>query len=79
MVKFVESYYNKKGFIQDSSSLKGVTDTTVQEIINNIICANKATGPDCMPAKFLKDAMHQVSVPLLHIVNMSLVSEIVPN
>ena len=75
--KCVESYYSEKSVVQDSFSFTGVTHTKVQEIINNI-CADKATGLDGMPAKFLKDAVHQISVPLSHIINMFLASGIVP-
>ena len=41
--------------------------------------ANKATGLDGIPARFIKDSASIVSVPIVHIINLSMITDGVPD
>jgi hypothetical protein len=76
--KFLEVFYRNKGVIPNSFSLSVVTKGTVIKYLNKL-GANKATGLDGIPARFIKDSVHNISEPLTHIINLSIITGIVPD
>ena len=76
--EFVKKFYcEKKGIVSDKFRLNVVSEDEICKIVNSI-GANKATGLDSLPSRFIKDSCDAIISPLTHIVNLSLCSGKVP-
>lgn len=74
---FVNKYYADKGVILNNFSFSLVTENKVYKYPNTL-SANKATGLDDIPARFVKDGASIITSPLAHVVNLSLIQGVVP-
>lgn len=43
------------------------------------ICANKANGLDGIPARFIQDSASIVTMPIAHLINLSMITGVVPD
>ena len=68
----------KVSFIRQQFSFKTVSD---EEVLKHLKKLNRksAMGLDEIPPLFLKDTTYVISKPLAHIINCSVMSEVVPN
>ena len=76
--KDFNDYYTNKGFTFNGFKLSPITE----EFIFNELCnlnVNKSTGPDNVPARFLKDGATELKTLITHIVNLSISSNTVPD
>ena len=71
-------YYRNKGIVPNALRLQAVTERyTFKELKR--LNPYKSTGPDNIPAKFLKDGAKEIAGPLTHIINLSISTESIPN
>ncbi len=72
-----QNYYTNKGILPNRFTLVIVpTDFTPRELTK--LKTNKSTGPDKLPARFLKDGATIIAEPLSHIINISIMTDTVP-
>ena len=55
-----------------------MSENTVMKYLVNL-SANKATGLDGIPARFVRDSASVISYPLAHIINLSIIQGSVPD
>lgn len=72
-----KNYYRSKGITENSFSLTEVMEDYILEILNGLR-ANKSTGVDGLPARFIKDGAPILKGPITHIVNLSIRTSEVP-
>ena len=75
---FVTKYYFNLGVVSNSHSFSLVPESQVLKYLNNLT-ANKATGLDAIPSRFVKDGSSIIAQPLAHIINLSLIQGVVPD
>ena len=76
--KLFRDYYKKLGVSPNSLILTPVTREFVFKELDNLD-VNKSTGPDGIPARFLKDGASIIADPITNIVNFSILSNVVPD
>ncbi len=73
-----QNYCTNKGILPNRFTLTKVsTNFTLRELTK--LKTNKSTGPDKLPARFLKDGARIKTGPLTHIINISIMTDTVPN
>ena len=73
-----KNYYYNKNVILNSFILDQVTDN----FVNSELCRlnpKKSYGIDDIQAKFIKDAASEIKGPITYIINLSILSNTVPN
>jgi hypothetical protein len=71
------SYYRSKGIFGTNFSLSPVSrDFVLKQLVS--LNPSKSTGLDSVQSRFLKDGAAILRDPVAHIINMSLLSEVVP-
>ncbi len=69
-----QNYYINKGILPNRFTLTTVsTNFTLWELTK--LKTNKSTGPDKLPARFLKDGARIIAGPLTHIINISIMTD----
>ncbi len=72
-----QNYYTNKGLFPSRFTLTTVpTNFTLRELTK--FKTNKSTGPDKLPARFLKDGARIIAEPLTHIITISIMTDTVP-
>ena len=77
ILQFLKDYYQEKGVVENSFHFLTVGEEEIENLLNGLT-ANKATGLDSLPARFLKDGTEVIACPLAHIINLSLHSSQIP-
>ena len=73
-----KNYYYSKNIVPKSKKITPVTEAFVlKELLN--LNPNKSTGIDNIQAKFLKDGAHEIKGVITHIINVSIVTNTVPD
>ena len=73
-----KNYYHGKNIVPKSKKILPVTeDFVLRELLN--LNPNKSTGIDNIQAKFLKDGAHEIKGVITHIINVSIVTNTVPD
>jgi len=75
---FVHSFYSSKGIKLDSFSFSIVSEEKCLNYISSL-SANKATGLDGIPSRFIRDSALVIAHPLSHTVNLPIIQGAVPN
>ena len=75
---FVTSFYARLGVVPNSYSFSLVTENQILRYLTKL-SANKATGLDGIPSRFVKDGAPIIAQPLSHIINLSLIQGVVPD
>ena len=75
---FVLNYYATKGVIPNNFSFSLVYENKILNYLNKL-SANKATGLDGIPSRFVRDSASCIACPLTHIVNLSIIQGSVPD
>ena len=75
---FCVQSYRKKRIFFPSFSLSPVSRHFICKQLSSLK-VNKSTGLDGISSRFLKDGVDMISNPVLHIINLSISSEIVPS
>ena len=70
--------HQKLGVRKDYFAFSLVSEEKVLKYLLKI-SANKATGLDGIPARFIKDSASIVTVPIAQIINLSLITGVVPD
>ena len=55
-----------------------VSENKILKYLNNL-SANKATGLDDIPSRFVRDSASVITCPLTHVINLSIIQGIVPD
>ena len=76
--KFVDNFYRSKGVKPNSYSFLVVSESKVLKYLN-ALSANKATGLDGIPSRFVRDSASIIVCPLTHIINSSVIQGVVPD
>ena len=74
----VNEFYKSKGVTKNNFSLSVISEDDVKKMLNKT-CSSKATGVDKIPAKFVKDGAEQISLPISHLVNLSIHTNKIPS
>ena len=74
----MKDYYQKLGVRKESFAFSLVSEKKVLKYFLKL-GANKATGLDGIPARFIKDSASIVTVPIAHIINLSAITGVVPD
>ena len=69
-------YYQKLGAPKNAFSFSLVSEEKVLKYLLKL-GANKATGLDGIPSRFIKDSAGIVTVPIAHIINLSIITGVV--
>ncbi len=73
-----QMYYTNKDTLPNSFTMTTISpDFTLRQLMK--LKTKKSTGPVKLPTRFLKDGAVAVSEPLTHIINMSIMTNTVPN
>ena len=75
---FVSKYYTAKGVVPNSFSFSIVSENKILKHLEKL-SANKATGLDGIPARFIRDSASFITGPITHIVNLSIIQGSVPD
>ena len=75
---FVIAFYAAKGVFPNSHSFYSVSENKGLSYLNKL-GAQKATGLDGIPSRFVKDSSTIIASPLSHIINLSLIQGVVPD
>ena len=75
---FVSTFYSSKGILPNSFSFSIVSENRILKYLNNL-SANKATGLDGIPSRFIKDGASIIASPLTHVINLSIIQGSVPD
>ena len=75
---FVAKFYSAKGVKVNNCSFSLVSENKVLKYLNKM-SADKATGLDSIPAKFIVDGSSLIASPLTHVINLSLIQGSVPD
>jgi len=75
---FVHNFYSSKGIKLDSFSFSIVSEEKCLKYISSL-SANKATGLDGIPSRFIRDSALVIAHPLSQIVKLSIIQCAVPN
>ena len=75
---YVKDYFQKLGVRKDSFAFSHVSEEKVLKYFLKL-GANKATGLDGIPARFIKDNASIVTVPIADIINLSMITGVVPD
>lgn len=73
-----KQFYNDKGVQLDSFQLHTVSEEFILKELRSLN-VTKSTGLDNIPPRFLKDGAEYLVKPILHIVNLSIEQNVVPN
>ena len=73
-----KNFYQDKGICSGSFKLGCVSEEFIERELLQLN-PNKSTGLDNIPARFLRDGSTILKAPITHIVNMSIISNSVPN
>ena len=76
--EFCVQFYRKRKVFSPSFSLSFVSRRFIREQLTSLK-ASKSTGLDGISSRFLKDGADVITDPVLHIVNLSISSEVVPS
>ena len=75
---FVNSFYRNKGVTLDSYSFLVVSENKVLGYLNKS-SANKATGLDDIPSRFVRNGASIIDCQLSHVINLSLIQGTIPD
>ena len=75
--KFFEKFYHNKKVVLGNFTLSHVSEEKVYKLLNKL-GANKATGLDGLPARFIKDSIDYIVKPITFIVNIYISTGVVP-
>ena len=75
---FCVQFYRKRRVFHPSFSLSPVSRHFIRKQLSSLK-VNKSTGLDGISSRFLKDGADAIVDPILHIVNLSISSEVVPS
>ena len=73
-----KNYYYNKNVILNSFILEQVTENFVNLELSRLN-PKKSYGIDGMQSKFIRDAASEIKSPITHIINISILSNTVPN
>ena len=73
-----KNYYYNKNVILNSLILEQITESFVNAELSRLN-PKKSCGIDGMQARFIKDAASEIKVPITYIINLSILSNTVPN
>ena len=76
--QFVQTFYQRKGVTPNSYSFSMVSENKILKYLNNL-SANKATGLDDIPSRFVRDSASVIACPLTHVINLSIIQGVVPD
>ena len=76
--QFVQTFYQRKGVTPNSYPFSMVSENKLLKYLNNL-SANKATGLDGIPSRFVSDSVSVISCPLTHAINLSIIQGVVPD
>ena len=76
--QFVQTFYQRKGVTPNSYSFSMVSENKILKYLNNL-SANKATGLDGIPSRFVRDSASVIACPLTHVINLSIIQGVVPD
>ena len=68
---FENENLRKSPLLATQFNFKTVTPPEVEKLLMNLK-SSKASGPDQIPPRMLRDATKELSIPLCHLVNLSL-------
>ena len=71
-------YYQKLGARKNAFGFSLVSEEKVLKYLFKL-GANKATGLDGIPSRFIKDSAGSVTMPIAHIINLSIITGVVPD
>ena len=74
----MKDYYQVLGVRKDSFAFSLVSEEKVLKYYLKL-GANKATGLDGNPTRFIKNSASIVTVPIAHIINLSMITSVVPD
>ena len=66
--QFVQTFYQRKGVTPNSYSFSMVSENKILKCFNNL-SANKATGLDGIPSRFVRDNASVITCPLTLVIN----------
>ena len=75
---YVKDYYQKLWVHKDYFAVFLLFEENVLKYLLKL-GANKATGLGGIPARFIKDSASIVTVPITHIINLSMITGVVPD
>jgi exonuclease III len=73
-----QDFYRRKGIFGQNFVLSTVSDNFVLDQLMKLD-PRKSTGLDNIPSRFLRDGSSHISMPICHIINMSILGETVPS
>ena len=74
----MESFYRNNVFFPNSYSFSIVSENKVLKYLNSL-GINKATGLDGIPTRFVRYGASIIACPLTHVINLSLIQDVVPD